>query len=221
LRIAHTGNDVRKTDKDQILSASCPEAFTGDNTNLRTELSLTYDFSRIIGDSNAMRAVYEQIAQVACSNTAVLITGESGTGKELVAHALHINSPRARAPFVKVNCAVLPEDLIESELFGHERGAFTDAHQRRMGRFELAAGGTLFLDEVGELSQPAQAKLLRVLQTREFERVGGTAVLQADVRLVAATNRDLESDIASMRFRADLYYRLNIFPISLPSLRDR
>jgi Nif-specific regulatory protein len=196
-------------------------AFAADNLNLRAELSARYDFSRLIGNSNSMRAVYEQIAQVACSNTTVLISGESGTGKELVAHALHINSPRADGAFVKVNCAALPEDLIESELFGHERGAFTNAHQRRQGRFELATGGTLFLDEIGELSLSAQAKLLRVLQTREFERVGGTETLSADVRLIAATNRELEKELAAGRFRADLYYRLNIFPITLPSLRER
>lgn len=207
--------------KGQVVFKAEAEAFPGDNLNLRAELSARYDFSRLVGNSNAMRAVYEQIAQVACSNTTVLITGESGTGKELVAHALHINSPRAAAPFIKVNCAALPEELIESELFGHERGAFTDAHQRRVGRFELATGGTLFLDEIGELSQGAQAKLLRVLQTREFERVGGSEVLQADVRLIAATNRDLEREVASGHFRADLYYRLNIFPISMPSLRER
>jgi Nif-specific regulatory protein len=205
----------------QSSSTTETELFSVDNANLRAELSARYDFSQLIGNGNAMRAVYEQIAQVACSNTTVLITGESGTGKELVAHALHINSPRINAPFIKVNCAALPEDLIESELFGHERGAFTDAHQRRLGRFELAAGGTLFLDEIGELSQSAQAKLLRVLQTREFERVGGAEVLQADVRLLAATNRDLEKEMAGGGFRADLYYRLSIFPISLPSLRER
>jgi Nif-specific regulatory protein len=168
-----------------------------------------------------MRAVYEQIAQVACSNVTVLISGKSGTGKELVAHALHINSPRAAAPFVKVNCAALPEDLIESELFGHERGAFTGAHQRRMGRFELASGGTLFLDEVGDLGQSAQGKLLRVLQMSEFERVGGNETLHADVRLIAATNRELDQEMAAGRFRTDLYYRLHIFPITMPALRDR
>jgi Nif-specific regulatory protein len=207
--------------KDQSDEEPKGAAFAADNLNLRAELSARYDFSRLIGNSNAMRAVYEQVAQVACSNTTVLISGESGTGKELVAHALHLNSPRAAGVFVKVNCAALPEDLIESELFGHERGAFTSAHQRRQGRFELAAGGTLFLDEIGELSLPAQAKLLRVLQTREFERVGGTETLSANVRLIAATNRELEKELAAGRFRADLYYRLNIFPITLPPLRER
>jgi Nif-specific regulatory protein len=186
--------------KGLILVEADAGTFSGDNLDLRAELSARYDFSRLVGNSNAMRAVYEQIAQVACSNTTVLITGESGTGKELVAHALHINSARCEASFVKVNCAALPEDLIESELFGHERGAFTDAHQQRLGRFELADGGTLFLDEIGELSQPAQAKLLRVLQTREFERVGGTETLRTDVRLIAATNRDLEKEMEAGRF---------------------
>ncbi|MDQ3010259.1 MAG: sigma-54 dependent transcriptional regulator [Acidobacteriota bacterium] len=204
-----------------IVAPSQAESFVDDNVNLRAELSVRYDFSRLVGNSNAMRAVYEQIAQVASSNTTVLVTGESGTGKELVAHALHINSARSDGAFVKVNCAALPEDLIESELFGHERGAFTDAHQQRLGRFELASGGTLFLDEIGELSQSAQAKLLRVLQTREFERVGGTETLSTDARLIAATNCDLEKEIEAGRFRADLYYRLNIFPIPMPPLRER
>jgi Nif-specific regulatory protein len=197
------------------------EAFPGDNPHLRAELSTQYDFSRIIGNSNSMRAVYEQIAQVARSNMSVLITGESGTGKELVAHAVQINSPRAGAPFIKVNCAALPEELMESELFGHERGAFTHANQRRAGRFELANDGTLFLDEIGDLGQSAQAKLLRVLQTGEFERVGGTETLRTDVRLIVATNRELDKEMSAGRFRADLYYRLHIFPISVPSLRER
>lgn len=192
-----------------------------DNTNLRAELGARYDFSQLVGNSNAMRAVYEQIAQVACSNTTVLITGESGTGKELVANALHINSPRVHAPLIKVNCAALPEELIESELFGHERGAFTGAHQQRLGRFELANGGTLFLDEIGELTPAAQIRLLRVLQSREFERVGGVETIQTDVRLITATNRELEKEVSEGRFRADLFYRLNIFPIFLPPLRER
>jgi Nif-specific regulatory protein len=197
------------------------EEATGDNCRLRGELAAHYDFSRIIGSSGSMRAVYEQISQVSCSNVTVLISGPSGTGKELVAHALHINSPRAGAAFIKVNCAALPDDLIESELFGHERGAFTGAHQRRMGRFELASGGTLFLDEVADLGHSAQAKLLRALQIGEFERVGGTETLCADVRVIAATNRELDKEMSAGRFRPDLYYRLNIFPISMPALRER
>ena len=192
-----------------------------DNAGLREELSRHYDFSLIIGNSGAMRQVYEQIAQIASARTTVLITGESGTGKELVAQALHINSPRAERPFIKVNCSSLPESLIESELFGHERGAFTHAETRRLGRFELAEGGTLMLDEIGELSLAAQVKLLRVLQTREFEPVGSIETKKADVRILAATNRDLEQEIAGGRFRADLYYRLNLFPIIVPPLRER
>ncbi len=192
-----------------------------DNSNLRAELSERYDFSHIIGNSGPMREVYEQIAQVACTNTTVLITGESGTGKELVAHALHINSPRASKPFIKVNCAALPEELIASELFGHERGAYTGAEKTKPGRFDLAEGGTLFLDEIGELNVNIQIQLLRVLQQREYERIGGIKTIKADVRIIVATNRDLEKEVAAGRFRADLYYRLNVFTISTPALRER
>ncbi|MBS1810440.1 MAG: sigma-54-dependent Fis family transcriptional regulator [Acidobacteria bacterium] len=192
-----------------------------DNSNLRAELSERYDFSHIIGNSGPMREVYEQIAQVACTNTTVLITGESGTGKELVAHALHINSPRASKPFIKVNCAALPEELIASELFGHERGAYTGAEKTKPGRFDLAEGGTLFLDEIGELKVNIQIQLLRVLQQREYERIGGIKTIKADVRIIVATNRDLEKEVAAGRFRADLYYRLNVFTISTPALRER
>jgi Nif-specific regulatory protein len=168
-----------------------------------------------------MRQVYEQIGQVAETNTTVLIRGESGSGKELIAHAIHYNSPRAAKPFVKVSCAALPETLIEAELFGYERGAFTGAQARKQGRFELAEGGTLFLDEIGELNPGSQVKLLRVLQEREFERLGGTETVKVDVRLIAATNRDLEASIAERQFREDLYYRLNVFSIFTPPLRDR
>jgi Nif-specific regulatory protein len=192
-----------------------------ENAGLRAELSQRYDFSQLLGDSGPMRQVYEQIAQVACTGATVLINGETGTGKELVAHALHVNSPRAEKPFIKVSCAALPESLIETELFGHERGAFTDAATEKPGRFKLAEGGTLFLDEIGELSLSAQVKLLRVLQEREFERVGGTETRKADVRLIAATNRDLEQEVNAARFRADLYYRLNMFTITTPPLRRR
>lgn len=192
-----------------------------DDANLRAELSERYDFSRIIGNSGRMRQVYEQVAQIACTNTTVLIQGETGTGKELVAHALHINSPRVDNPFIKVNCGVLVESLVEAELFGYERGAFTGAYERRAGRFELANGGTLLLDEIGELSLAVQAKLLRVLQAREIERVGGTVTIKTDVRIIAATNRNLEQEVKAGRFRADLYYRLNIFPIMIPALRER
>lgn len=165
--------------------------------------------------------MYDLIANVCKSDATVLITGESGVGKELVAHAIHYNSHRAGRPFVKVNCAALPETLIESELFGHEMGAFTGAVRERKGRFELAAGGTIFLDEIGDFSPSTQIKLLRVLQEREFERVGGSRTIKTDVRIVAATNRDLDALILEAKFRQDLYYRLNVFSIHVPPLRER
>lgn len=168
-----------------------------------------------------MQQIYQQVRQAAPTSTTILIQGETGTGKELIAQALHHHSQRALAPFVKVNCAALRENLLEAELFGSERGAYTRADATKPGRFELAAGGTMLLAEVGELSLPAQAKLLRVLQTREFERLGGTETLQADVRLIAATNRPLETAVAQRRFRADLYYRLNVYTITVPTLRER
>ncbi len=192
-----------------------------ENALLKRELQEKYDFRNIVGTSTQMREVYEQVAQVAHTNTTVLIRGESGTGKELVAHAIHYNSPRAAKPFVKVNCAALPESLIETELFGHEKGAFTGAFQRKKGRFELAEGGTLFIDEIGDLSPAMQVKLLRVLQEREFERVGGTETIKANVRMITATNVDLETAVQEGRFRSDLYYRLNVFSIYLPPLRER
>ncbi len=175
----------------------------------------------LIGRSKAMRLVYELLGQVADSTTTVLLRGESGTGKELAAQALHVHSPRSRGPFIKVNCAALPEGIVESELFGHERGSFTGAVQRRKGRFERARGGTLFLDEIGELSPTLQVKLLRVLQEGEFERLGGHEVLKSDARIITATSRDLETMQARGTFRSDLYYRLNVFPIWLPPLRER
>jgi Nif-specific regulatory protein len=168
-----------------------------------------------------MRQVFEQIAQVAHSNTTVLIRGESGTGKELIAHALHYSSPRAKKPLVKVNCAALPEALIESELFGYEKGAFTGAHALKKGRFELAEGGTLFLDEIGDMNVSTQVKLLRVLQEKEFDRLGGTTTVRANVRLITGTNKDLEKAMAEGKFREDLYYRLNVFAIFVPPLRER
>jgi len=177
--------------------------------------------SPIIGTSTAMKAVFDLIAQVAPSDASVLITGESGTGKELIASELHRLSRRAQATFVKINCAALPESIIESELFGHEKGAFTGALAQRKGRFELAHGGTLFLDEIGELSPNVQVKLLRVLQEREIERVGGSGVIKVDVRMIAATNRKLEDEVRGGRFREDLYYRLNVFPVHVPPLRER
>jgi transcriptional regulator with GAF, ATPase, and Fis domain len=198
------------------------EARTRDeNQALREELELHPGFPEIIGRGPRIRAVFRAIEQVANAETTVLLLGETGTGKELVARALHVRSARRDGPLVKVNCAAIPRGLIESELFGHERGAFTDATARRRGRFELAEGGTILLDEIGELPLEVQAKLLRVVQEREFERVGGRATLRADVRVIAATNRDLRSEVARGRFREDLFFRLNVFPIVLPPLRER
>ena len=192
-----------------------------ENTKLRQELRERYDIRNIVGSSRAMQQVYEQVAQVATTGTTVLVRGESGTGKELVAHALHYSSPRAKKPLVKVSCGALPESLIESELFGYEPGAFTDARAQKKGRFELAHAGTLFLDEVGELSPATQVKLLRVLQEKEFERLGGVQPIKVNVRVVAATNKDLEAAVKEGTFREDLYYRLNVFSIYLPPLRER
>ena len=192
-----------------------------ENTHLLEELKERYDFSNIIGTTGPMRQVYEQIAQVAHTNTTVLIRGESGTGKELIAHAIHYNSPRAQKPFIKVNCAALPDSLIESELFGYEKGAFTGAYSTKKGRFELAESGTLFLDEIGDINPATQVKLLRVLQEKEFERLGGTSTIRVNVRLITATNKDLEKAMAEGKFREDLYYRLNVFAIFVPPLRDR
>ena len=192
-----------------------------ENVHLRGELKERYDFANIVGTSSPMRQVYAQVSQVAAANTTVLVRGESGTGKELIAHAIHYNSPRAKKPFIKVSCAALPDSLIESELFGYERGAFTGAQSRKKGRFELAQGGTLFLDEIGDLNPSTQIKLLRVLQEREFERLGGTEPVKVDVRLIAATNAALEKAIAAGTFREDLHYRLNVFAIFVPPLRER
>ena len=192
-----------------------------ENVVLKQKLQEEYSFHNLIGNSHEMRDVYEQVARVARTNTTVLLRGESGTGKELIAEAIHYNSLRGNQPFVRVNCAAVPETLIESEFFGHEKGAFTGAVARKPGRFEQADGGTVFLDEIGELSPATQVKLLRVLQEQTFERVGGTQTLRVDVRIVAATNADLEARMAEGAFREDLYYRLNVFSIYLPPLRDR
>jgi transcriptional regulator with GAF, ATPase, and Fis domain len=180
-----------------------------------------FNFGAIVGESPALRQVLAKVEQVAQTTATVLLRGETGTGKEMVARAIHINSPRESRPFVRVNCAALAPGVLESELFGHEKGAFTGAVARRPGRFELADGGTLFLDEVGDLPLDVQVKLLRVLQEREFERVGGVDTVKVDVRLISATHRDLERLIAEGKFREDLYYRLNVFPITMPPLRER
>ncbi|MBX7098682.1 MAG: sigma-54 dependent transcriptional regulator [Myxococcaceae bacterium] len=188
---------------------------------LRERVKERYRFPGIIGEAPQLQAVFEVVKQAAPTKATVLILGESGTGKELIAQVLHESSPRKDKPFIKVNCAALSESLLESELFGHEKGSFTGAQGRREGRFELADTGTLFLDEVGEISPALQIKLLRVLQTREFERVGGTQSVKVDVRLVAATNRDLAAEVKAGRFREDLYYRLNVVAVTLPPLRQR
>jgi Nif-specific regulatory protein len=207
--------------KMQRLLEADRQRLVDENVRLRDELRERYDFSQILGTSGAMRQVCEQVVKVARTNTTVLIRGESGTGKELIAQAIHYNSLRASKAFLKVSCAALPDTLIESELFGYEKGAFTGADQRKKGRFELADGGTLLLDEIGDVSLSTQVKLLRVLQEREFERLGGTDPVKVDVRLIAATNSDLETAVAKATLRQDLFYRLNVFTIFIPPLRER
>ncbi|MFA5553249.1 MAG: nif-specific transcriptional activator NifA [Phycisphaerae bacterium] len=192
-----------------------------ENLRLRQELKSQFNIHNMVGTSNAIKDVYKLIEQVADSNATVIIRGESGTGKDLVAHAIHYASPRADKPFVKVNCTALPETLLESELFGHEKGAFTGAIERKLGRFERADGGTIFLDEIGDFPANLQVKLLRVIQFKEFERLGGIQSLKANVRIIVATNKNLEEEIAKGSFREDLYYRINVFPIYLPPLRER
>jgi two-component system response regulator HydG len=192
-----------------------------ENLTLKERLGDRFDFSKIIGKSTKMKELFELLSQVAPTDATVLILGESGTGKELVANALHHNSARSGAPFIKVACAALPETLLESELFGHERGAFTGAVARREGRFQAAHGGSIFLDEVGEMSAATQAKLLRVLQEKEFEPLGSSRTIKVDVRVIAATNKDLAGEVREGRFREDLYYRLNVVPVLLPPLRER
>ncbi len=192
-----------------------------ENVRLRQELKTRFNVNNMVGHSNAMQQVYRLIEQVADSNATVLIRGESGTGKDLVAHAIHYNSPRAEKPFIKVNCTALPETLLESELFGHEKGAFTGATERKMGRFERAHGGTIFLDEIGDFPINLQVKLLRVIQFKEFERLGGIETIKSNVRIIVATNKNLEQQIKEGVFREDLYYRVNVFPIYLPPLRER
>ena len=210
--IAYTDIEDRKRAEERLRE---------ENVALREEIDKTSMFEEIIGGSPALTAVLLRVSKVASSDSTVLISGETGTGKELVARAIHRRSPRASRGFVVVNCAAIPRDLIASELFGHEKGAFTGALQRRLGRFELADGGTIFLDEVGELAPDTQVALLRVLQEREFERVGGQDPIRVDVRVIAATNRDLAEAVAEGTFRQDLYYRLNVFPLEMPPLRER
>ena len=192
-----------------------------ENLYLKEQLNLRFDFSKIIGQSKVMKSLFETVALVAPSDATVLILGESGTGKELVANAIHQNSPRKDRPLVKVNCAALPETLLESELFGHEKGAFTDAGRRKEGRFQMAHKGSIFLDEIAEMTSQTQAKILRVLQEQEFEPVGSSKTVSVDTRIIAATNKILEEKIKSGQFREDLYYRLNVVQIEIPPLRDR
>ena len=207
--------EERRRTEDELLRLHQETAY------LQEEIRAVHNAGEIVGNSGALRDALEKVALVAATDSSVLILGETGTGKELIARAVHRASKRAERPLIKVNCAALPTGLIESELFGHERGAFTGATEQRIGRFELAAGGTIFLDEIGDMPLDVQAKLLRALQEREFERVGGTKTLTVDVRVIAATNRDLGAAVAAGTFRQDLYYRLNVFPISLPPLRAR
>ena len=197
------------------------ERLRNENFVLREEIDRSSMFEEIVGSSKPMRQVLKQVEKVAPSDSTVLILGETGTGKELIARALHKRSKRATRAFIRVNCAAIPQSLIASELFGHEKGAFTGALQRRLGRFEAADGGTLFLDEIGELPMETQIALLRVLQEREFERVGSNHPVKVDVRLITATNRDLQAAVAAGTFRQDLFYRLNVFPIAVPPLRER
>ena len=218
---------LQRSRQDSALRASMAEIqqlnrrLTADNVCLKEDIKTFHDFDEIVGESAVMRDALERLAQVAPLNCAVLLLGETGTGKELFARAVHERSRRRSRVLVRVNCAALPPSLIESELFGHEKGAFTGAVSLRQGRFELADGGTLFLDEIGDLALDMQGKLLRVLQEGEFERVGSSRTRRADVRVIAATHHDLESAVATRQFRADLYYRLSVFPIEVPPLRER
>lgn len=192
-----------------------------ENVNLRNQLKRKYQFKNIIGESLAMQEVFKTVEKVADTDSTILILGESGTGKELIARAIHYNSYRKEGPFVPVNCAAIPDELLESELFGHEKGAFTHAIRTRIGRFELAHGGTLFLDEIGDMDANLQSKLLRVLQERQFERIGGIKPIKIDIRIIAATHQDLKKAVLKKKFREDLYYRLNVIPIEIPPIRER
>lgn len=206
---------------EQVLAEQERARLKAQNVYLQEEIKASHNFEEIVGQSPALTSILRNVAQVAQTDSTVLISGETGTGKELIARAIHSSSRRKDKPLIKINCAALPAGLVESELFGHEKGAFSGAIARRIGRFELADGGTIFLDEIGELPADAQAKLLRVLQEREFDRVGGSAPIKVDVRVIAATNRDLLGMVREQKFREDLYYRLNVFPVALPPLRER
>jgi len=216
----------RKESHDSLMQAfqeisELKEQLEAECTYLREEIKLDHDFSRVVGQSPAIQQVLQQVERVAPMNTTVMVQGETGTGKELIARSIHDISPRRNRPLIKVDCASLPANLIENELFGHEKGAYTDAREKKIGRLELANGGTVFLDEIGELPLQVQSRLLRVLQENAFERVGGSQVIHVDIRIIAATNRDLEDEVRKGNFREDLWYRLNVFPLSVPPLRKR
>lgn len=217
---------ITKPLKDDLVKLTIERALSfvrlkEENLVLRGHLKRKYDYGKMIGYSDGMKKIFDTIEKVAQSDSTVIIYGESGTGKELVAKAIHFNSERSNFPLVAVNCGAIPEELLESELFGHEKGAFTGATRARMGRFELAQGGTIFLDEIGDMSPSLQVKVLRVIQEKQFERIGGVKTIDVDVRIICATNQDLEKAIAEKKFREDLYYRINVIPIHLPPLRDR
>ena len=217
---------ITKPLKDDLVKLTIERALSfarlkEENITLKGHLKKQYDFGNMLGYSDNMKKIFTTIEKVASSDSNVIIYGESGTGKELVAKAIHFNSERCNSPLVAVNCGAIPEELLESELFVHEKGAFTGATRARMGRFELAHGGTIFLDEIGDMSPSLQVKVLRVIQEKQFERIGGVKTIDVDVRIICATNQDLEKAIAEKKFREDLYYRINVIPISLPPLRDR
>jgi len=217
---------ISKPMKDDLVKLTVSRALSyaslqEENVNLRDHLREKYDFGKMLGYSECMKTIFETIEKVAKSDSTVIIYGESGTGKELVARAIHFNSNRNNFPLIPVNCGAIPEDLLESELFGHEKGAFTGAIRNRLGRFELAQGGSIFLDEIGDMSPTLQVKVLRVIQEKQFERIGGVKTINADVRIITATNQNLELAVAEKRFREDLFYRINVIPIHLPALRER
>jgi DNA-binding NtrC family response regulator len=217
---------ITKPLKDDLVKLTVSRALsfvklTAENTSLKDHLRDRYDFGKMIGYSDPMKKIFNAIEKVSASDSTILIHGESGTGKELVARAIHFNSDRKNQPLIPVNCGAIPEELLESELFGHEKGAFTGAIRTRIGRFELAQNGTIFLDEIGDMSPALQVKMLRVIQEKEFERIGAVKTIRVDVRIIAATNQNLEKAVAERKFREDLFYRINVIPIPLPPLRER